>query len=217
MLTGAVIELYHHKVDRILDFVGRHLGHVIPKVRVLAYRRSPTWRASHRVRSPTMSGPPDGEALRMNERDDTNVEEQVPIRVATRDDNRRAERRRTPAAPRHGVREFVDQGPGERSEGDARRGRRRVADLDDNHVVSNLLTPLSGIAADKQHWAFRRLIAEEKYAPARDMLREVWATFPNPDSHFVREFQTRGFDARIWELVLAAVGRVRAVQGVATT
>ena len=77
----------------------------------------------------------------------------------------------------------------------------------DNHVVSNLLTPLPDVAEDEQHWAFRLLIAEEKYAPARDMLREVWATFPSPDSHFIREFQTRGFDARIWELVLAAVGR----------
>ena len=73
--------------------------------------------------------------------------------------------------------------------------------------MADLLTPLPDIPYDKQHWAFKLLIAEEKYAPARDMLREVWAAFPNPDDHFIREFQTAGFDARVWELVLAAVGQ----------
>ena len=71
----------------------------------------------------------------------------------------------------------------------------------------DLLTPLPAVAEDKLHWAFKLLIAEEKYAPARDKLREVWAAFPNPDVHFIREFQTAGFDARVWELVLAAVGQ----------
>ena len=71
----------------------------------------------------------------------------------------------------------------------------------------DLLAPLPTVAEDKLHWAFKLLIAEEKYAPARDKLREVWAAFPNPDVHFIREFQTAGFDARVWELVLAAVGQ----------
>ena len=72
--------------------------------------------------------------------------------------------------------------------------------------MADLLTPLPDIPEDQQHWAFRLLIAAEKYAPARDMLRQVWAAFPNPDRHFIREFQTAGFDARVWELVLTAVG-----------
>ena len=77
----------------------------------------------------------------------------------------------------------------------------------DNRVVVDLLAPLPSVTEDRQHWAFRRLVEADKYAPARDMLRDVWATFPNPDPHFIREFQTKGFDARIWELVLGAVGR----------
>ena len=72
--------------------------------------------------------------------------------------------------------------------------------------MADLLTPLPDIPEDQQHWAFRLLIAAEKYAPARDMLRQVWAVFPSPDRHFIREFQTAGFDARVWELVLTAVG-----------
>ena len=50
------------------------------------------------------------------------------------------------------------------------------------------------------------LILEPRRAPARDLLRDVWAAFPNPDNHFIREFQTAGFDARVWELVLISAG-----------
>ena len=71
----------------------------------------------------------------------------------------------------------------------------------------DLLTPLPDVPDHKLHWAFKLLVVEDKYAPARDMLRKVWAEFPNPDDHFIREFQTAGFDARVWELVLAAVGQ----------
>ena len=73
--------------------------------------------------------------------------------------------------------------------------------------MPDLLTPLPDISDDKLHWAFKHVIANRKYAPARDKLREVWEEFPNPDAHFVSQFQTTGFDARIWELALAAVGQ----------
>ena len=42
--------------------------------------------------------------------------------------------------------------------------------------------------------------------PTRDMLREIWAAFPNPDDNFIQEFQAAHFDARICELCLFAVG-----------
>lgn len=73
--------------------------------------------------------------------------------------------------------------------------------------MADLLKPLSNLPEGRRHRAFERLITETKYAPARDKLREVWSAFPSPDAHFIREFQTAGFDARIWELVLAAVGQ----------
>ena len=56
--------------------------------------------------------------------------------------------------------------------------------------MPDLLTPLPGIAEKQLHWAFKLLCTEDKYAPARDMLREVWTAFPSPDDHFIREFQT---------------------------
>ena len=37
--------------------------------------------------------------------------------------------------------------------------------------MADLLTPLPDIPEDQRHWVFRLLIAAEKYAPARDMLR----------------------------------------------
>ena len=41
----------------------------------------------------------------------------------------------------------------------------------------------------------------------RDIIREVWKAFPNPDSHSELEFQTTGLDGRSSELFLFAVGR----------
>ena len=68
----------------------------------------------------------------------------------------------------------------------------------------DLLAPI--VPDDQQHRSFRSLIQGPGYGPARDLLRDVWAAFPNPDDNFVREFQTKGFDARVWELALFAVG-----------
>ncbi|MCH8800220.1 MAG: hypothetical protein IH963_04850 [Chloroflexi bacterium] len=49
------------------------------------------------------------------------------------------------------------------------------------------------------------LIAEHgAYSPARGMIREVHDTFVDLDGNFIEQFQTTGFDARIWELYLRA-------------
>jgi hypothetical protein len=68
----------------------------------------------------------------------------------------------------------------------------------------DLLTPI--VPDDRQHNSFKSLVGEPRHAPACDLLRQVWAAFPNPDDHFIREFQTHGFDARVWELVLFCIG-----------
>jgi hypothetical protein len=60
---------------------------------------------------------------------------------------------------------------------------------------------------DKWHPYFKALLERRGMAPARDMLREVWAAFPNPDNHFELEFQTTHLDARLWELYIFAVGQ----------
>jgi hypothetical protein len=72
--------------------------------------------------------------------------------------------------------------------------------------LTDLLTPLPGLSRDLLHRSFVSLIEADVYKPARELLREVWRQLPNPDEHFIREFQTTGFDARIWELIIGSVG-----------
>ena len=58
---------------------------------------------------------------------------------------------------------------------------------------TDLLTPVA--PEEKWHPYFKALITFAGLAPARDMIRQVWRLFPNPDNHFELEFQTTGLDA----------------------
>jgi hypothetical protein len=49
-----------------------------------------------------------------------------------------------------------------------------------------------------------RAAADRGRAPARASLQAAFDGLPNPDGNFVKDFQTTGFSARIWELYLAA-------------
>lgn len=42
----------------------------------------------------------------------------------------------------------------------------------------------------------------EGYSPARGMIREVFRYYDDKDRNYIEQFQTTGFDARIWELYL---------------
>ncbi len=59
---------------------------------------------------------------------------------------------------------------------------------------------------EKLHRSFELLLKRLHNEPARDLLQTLWTVFPNPDNHFIREFQTTHFDARLWELYGFAVG-----------
>jgi len=52
--------------------------------------------------------------------------------------------------------------------------------------------------------AFRLLLEERGYTPARGILDAMTYYFDDPDGNFVQQFQTTGFDARCWELYLYA-------------
>ncbi len=71
-------------------------------------------------------------------------------------------------------------------------------------TVRDLLTPL--VPEPDLHRHFARLMGTKGHAPAQELLREVFGRLPRPDGNFVRDFQTTGFDARIWELYVYAVG-----------
>lgn len=60
---------------------------------------------------------------------------------------------------------------------------------------------------DKLHPYFRFLADEPGRAPARKVITELALWLAPKDPHFVREFQTNGFDQRLWELYLWAAFR----------
>ncbi len=67
----------------------------------------------------------------------------------------------------------------------------------------DLLTPIRQLK--DLHPQFVALISNDLFKPARGMLREIYAEFPDPDGNFVEQFQTNGFDARTFEMFLFAM------------
>ena len=54
---------------------------------------------------------------------------------------------------------------------------------------------------------FRDLIEKEQRVAARRLIAEMMKWYEDPDGNFVQQFQTDGFDARLWELYLFAAFR----------
>jgi hypothetical protein len=67
----------------------------------------------------------------------------------------------------------------------------------------NLFTPL--VAEEKLHPNFRIIRDAKKNRATRLVMQEIFDRLPKPDNNFVLDFQTTGFDARVWELYLAGV------------
>ena len=66
----------------------------------------------------------------------------------------------------------------------------------------DFFTPL--VPTDRLHPAFRMLTSEERYSPARHLITAMIRFHEDADGNFVEQFQTTGFDARLWELYLFA-------------
>jgi hypothetical protein len=60
------------------------------------------------------------------------------------------------------------------------------------------------VPSEKRHPNFERIRTKPASYSARAMMEELWRDFRDKDGHFVREFQTTGFDARVFELYLFA-------------
>src|SRR6266568_1950907 len=61
------------------------------------------------------------------------------------------------------------------------------------------------VSKNKLNVHFKNVAESPGYAPARAVIRETFQTFDDSDGNFIEQFQTTGFDARIWELYLHAV------------
>ena len=66
----------------------------------------------------------------------------------------------------------------------------------------SLFTP--AVSPEKMHPSFKQLLSEPSNSPARAMLEEVYQDFDDPDGNFLEQFQTTGFDSRLFELYLFA-------------
>jgi hypothetical protein len=66
----------------------------------------------------------------------------------------------------------------------------------------DFFTPL--VPRSQLHSAFRSLIEEERYSSARGIIEPMMSWYKDVDGNFIEQFQTRGFDARLWELYLFA-------------
>lgn len=76
----------------------------------------------------------------------------------------------------------------------------RVYPQDDEGKPLDLFTHV--VAPDKLHPRFALLDSGEHYVAARAVVQELMPWFENQDGNFVQQFQSDGFDARIWELYL---------------
>jgi len=57
---------------------------------------------------------------------------------------------------------------------------------------------------ERWHPNFRLLVEHPRYSPARDLISAMMRYFEDADGNFIEQFQTTGFDARVWELYLYA-------------
>lgn len=69
-----------------------------------------------------------------------------------------------------------------------------------NKKPLNLFTPIKSI--EKLHPSFMNIIKLDGFLPARQIISEIMSHYIDIDGNFVEQFQTTGFDARLWELYL---------------
>jgi hypothetical protein len=69
-------------------------------------------------------------------------------------------------------------------------------------MKTELFAPVA--SESRLHPGFKALATLDGYLPARTLLKDVWTEFVDRDGNFVEQFQTTGFDSRIWELYLFA-------------
>jgi hypothetical protein len=84
-----------------------------------------------------------------------------------------------------------------------------LADLENERVQGDergepvdFFTPV--VPADRLHPSFVALTTLEGYSPALEMIKPMMRWYEDADGNFVEQFQTTGFDTRMWELYLFA-------------
>ncbi len=89
------------------------------------------------------------------------------------------------------LREWAARDPAEYQQGDEPR------------EAVDFFTPVRPV--DRLNPTFSKLLNSEAFSPAQGIIAAMMHYFQDPDGNFVEQFQTTGFDARIWELYVFAV------------
>ena len=83
-----------------------------------------------------------------------------------------------------------------------------MAPVEDHHQGDEVGEPVDFFTLrrprEKLHPSFVSLMESPGYAPARRMIEPMMRWFDDVDGNFIEQFQTTGFDQRIWELYLFA-------------
>lgn len=66
----------------------------------------------------------------------------------------------------------------------------------------DFFTPV--VPAETLHPSFKLLLEHPRYSPARELIASMMRYYEDVDGNFIEQFQTTGFDARLWELYLFA-------------
>lgn len=74
---------------------------------------------------------------------------------------------------------------------------------DESGTPLDFFTPR--VPQDRLSNDFRKLAEAESFAAARGIIEPMMHWYEDPDGNFIEQFQTTGFDARLWELYLFAV------------
>jgi hypothetical protein len=64
----------------------------------------------------------------------------------------------------------------------------------------------------KLHGNFSKIYDSASHVASRRSLQDAYDRLPKPDNNFVKDFQTAGFDSRVWELYLAELFRSRGLK-----
>jgi hypothetical protein len=78
-----------------------------------------------------------------------------------------------------------------------------ISEYPQGDEVKPTLDIFAPIAADdKQHDYFKVLSSNEMRSAARNLIQEIAYSFVDVDGNYIEQFQTTGFDQRLWELFL---------------
>ncbi|MEM5503744.1 hypothetical protein WNY81_02690 [Shewanella frigidimarina] len=61
------------------------------------------------------------------------------------------------------------------------------------------------VTEDKMLEDYKLLVSSEFFSPAKVLIQEIAYSFEDPDGNYIEQFQSAGFNARLWELYLYAL------------